>query len=193
MCPTRVGLQPGDNPRRPAAARRPAAVQQTAPGQKYTPIQVGAVCYNALAQSGFSVIATETDDSHTMIRLGIMGVLLLALAACAPAADESGAPRAVERYLQTLVAKDRDAFLTLFCADYEADALIEFDSFGAVEATLEGVTCAGASQDGDDALVKCAGSIQVTYRGEDNKALSLADVTYRVRQEDGEWRVCGVQ
>ena len=127
-----------------------------------------------------------------MTRLWLIGWIVL-LAACAPAADESGAPQAVERYLQTLVAKDRDAFLALFCADYEADALIEFDSFGAVEATLEGVSCASAGRDGADALVKCAGSIQVTYRGEDNQALSLADVTYRVRQEDGEWKVCGVQ
>lgn len=92
-----------------------------------------------------------------------------------------------------MVAKDRDAFVKTFCAGYEADAMTEFDSFGAVEATLDGVSCQSAGTDGDATLVTCTGSIAVTYQGEDNKVLALEDNVYRAVQEGGDWKMCGYQ
>jgi hypothetical protein len=125
------------------------------------------------------------------MRFLLPGLLLLALlAGCAPPDD---APKAIENYLQALVAKDHDSFIKRFCAAFEADALIEFDSFGAVEARLEGVQCRQTGTDGEAALVSCAGSIAVTYQGEDNQMLALENNLYRAVQEGGEWKMCGYE
>ncbi|HEX2908085.1 MAG TPA: hypothetical protein VHO69_14540 [Phototrophicaceae bacterium] len=117
-------------------------------------------------------------------------LLLVIMAGCATQAD---APDAVENYLKALVTKDREQFVKLFCADYEAAALIEFDSFGAVDAKLDGLACESAGTDGNATLVACQGQITVTYQGENNQILSLADNVYRVVQEGGEWKLCGYQ
>ncbi len=121
----------------------------------------------------------------------ILAVLLLITAAgCAQPAD---APTTIETYLKTMVAKDRDAFVKTFCAAYEADALTEFDSFGAVEAALDGVDCQSSGTDGGATLVTCTGSINVTYQGEDNQVLALENTVYRAVQENGEWKMCGYE
>ena len=117
-------------------------------------------------------------------------VLMLLAAGCAA---QSSAPAAIENYLKAMVAKDRDGFVKQFCADFEGDALTEFDSFGAVDAKLDGVTCEAAGTDGSTTLVKCKGSIAVTYQGENNKVLSLEDNVYRAVQENGDWKMCGYQ
>lgn len=116
----------------------------------------------------------------------------LLLAACAQTPEAaSGAPQAVEAYLQALVNKERDRFMTLICPAFEAEGRVEFDSFGAVEAKLDGVSCAESGKDGETALVQCQGSIVATYQGESNRVLELKDNTYRVVQDDGEWKMCG--
>lgn len=116
--------------------------------------------------------------------------LLLLASGCA---QQSDGPAAVENYLKAMVAKDRESFVKQFCDVYEAGAMTEFDSFGAVDAKLDGVDCETAGTDGDYTLVKCKGSIAVTYQGEDNKLLSLEDTVYRVVQENGDWKMCGYQ
>lgn len=125
-----------------------------------------------------------------MKRIVFGALLMLILAGCAQQTDS---PTAIENYLKAMVGKDRDAFVKLFCSDYEADALTELDSFGAVEAALDGVACEAAGTDGSATLVTCTGSIAVTYQGEDNRLLSLEDQIYRVVQEGGEWKMCGYQ
>lgn len=125
-----------------------------------------------------------------MPRLLWVVLCLLFLTGCA---GQSDAPTAIETYLKTMVGKDRDAFVKTFCADYEADALTEFDSFGAVEATLDGVDCESSGTDGGATLVTCSGSINVTYQGEDNQVLALDNTVYRAVQEGGEWKMCGYQ
>lgn len=125
-----------------------------------------------------------------MLRLLLAGVFLLCAAGCA---GQSDAPTAIETYLKTMVGKDRDAFVKTFCANYEAGALTEFDSFGAVEATLDGVDCATNGTDGGATLVTCTGSIAVTYEGEDNTLLALEGTVYRAVQDGGEWKMCGYQ
>ena len=70
-------------------------------------------------------------------RFMILSMSLLAgtvLAACSSSSDAPA--RMVEKYLNTLVAKDADRLPTLVCGDWEEDALIELDSFQAVEARL---------------------------------------------------------
>ena len=124
----------------------------------------------------------------------ILFTLLIAasfLIACAP--NNADAPaNAVEDYLNALVAKDADRLSTLSCGEWEDDALLELDSFQAVTARLEGLSCEQTGTDGDTALVLCNGNIVATYNDEDQE-LDLSVRTYEVIQEGGEWLVCGTR
>lgn len=118
-------------------------------------------------------------------------ITTLLLAACAAASDNAPV-NAVEEYLNALVEKDADRISTLVCGEWEEDALIELDSFQAVETRLEGVACQQTGSDGDMALVLCNGSIIATYDNEDQE-LDLSVRTYQVVQEGGDWLVCGTR
>jgi len=126
--------------------------------------------------------------------LWIVLVILMAnifLAACSSSNDD-GAAKAVEAYLNALVAKDGDRLPTLVCGDWEEDALIELDSFQAVTARLENAACSQTGTDGDVALVNCTGNIVATYNDEDQQ-LDLSVRTYQVVQQGGDWLVCGTR
>ncbi|HXD12433.1 MAG TPA: hypothetical protein VN653_20350 [Anaerolineales bacterium] len=112
------------------------------------------------------------------------------LTACA---SKIAAPvEAVNKYLNALVEKDAERLPTLVCGDWEEDALIELDSFQAVTARLDNVSCELTGSDGDTALVNCKGNIVMSYNNEDS-ALDLSSRTYQVTQEGGEWVVCGTR
>lgn len=113
------------------------------------------------------------------------------LAGCEGAGSDAPA-KAVEDYLNTLVAKDADRLPTLVCGDWEEDALIELDSFQAVTARLEEMACEQTGSEGDTALVTCTGKIVATYNNE-NQELDLSVRTYQVVQEGGDWLVCGTR
>src|SRR5215212_4733786 len=102
----------------------------------------------------------------------------IGLAACASSGKDAPA-KAVEAYLNTLVAKDADRLPTLVCGDWEEDALIELDSFQAVTARLDNVACSQTGTDGDTALVNCTGKIVATYNNEDQE-LDLSVRIYQV-------------
>ena len=122
-----------------------------------------------------------------------LSISLLAGIVLASCTSSSDAPaRAVEEYLNTLVAKDADRLPTLVCGEWEGDALIELDSFQAVEARLEAMACQQTGTDGETALVDCTGSIIATYNDE-NQELALSVRTYPVVQEGGDWLVCGTR
>ena len=128
--------------------------------------------------------------TFSLIILTIISVTLL-LTACA--SNNGNAPvQAVENYLDALVAKDADRLSTLSCGDWEDDALLELDSFQAVNTRLDGVACEQTGIDGDTALVLCNGKIIATYDTEDQE-LDLSVRTYQVVEESGEWLVCGVR
>lgn len=123
----------------------------------------------------------------------ILITLLATLFLTACTSDTSNAPvKAVEDYLNALVAKDADRLSTLSCGEWEDDALLELDSFQAVEARLDGLACEQTGTDGDTALVLCNGKIIASYGNEDQE-LDLSVRTYQVVQEGGEWLVCGVR
>ena len=113
------------------------------------------------------------------------------LTACA-AGNENAPAKAVEDYLNALVAKDENRLSTLSCGEWEDDALLELDSFQAVTARLDGLACEQTGTDGKTALVLCQGNIIATYNNEDQE-LDLSVRTYQVVQEGGEWLVCGVR
>ena len=58
-------------------------------------------------------------------------------------------------------------------------------SFAAVDAKLDGMTC---PRQGDSDVVTCTGKIVATY-GTEKTEFPLT--SYRVVQEDGEWKWCG--
>ncbi len=118
----------------------------------------------------------------------VLAILVILLAACG--GGVSGSVRAVEDYLNALVSKDDALVSSLSCADWETMALLELDSFQAVETRLEGLICSDAGTDGDTFLVNCQGKIIATYNDEDQE-LDLSLRTYEVVQEGGEYLVCG--
>ena len=81
---------------------------------------------------------------------------------------------------------------TLVCGDWETDAMIELDSFQAVTARLENLSCSQTGTDGDTALILCTGDIVASYNNEDQK-LDLSTRTYQVIEQGGDWLVCGTR
>ena len=112
-------------------------------------------------------------------------------AACA-SKNSNGPTKAVEDYLNALVAKNSDRLTTLSCKDWENEALLELDSFQAVTTKLDGMSCAQTGTDGETALVLCKGKIIATYNNEDQE-LDLSTRTYQVVQQGGDWLVCGTR
>lgn len=112
------------------------------------------------------------------------------ITACSSSSDAPA--QAVEAYLNALVAKDENLLPTLVCGDWEDDALIELDSFQAVEVRLDNAACTQTGNDGDTALVDCTGNIIATYNDEDQE-LDLSVRTYQVVQQGGDWLVCGTR
>jgi hypothetical protein len=113
------------------------------------------------------------------------------LSACG-AGNSNGAAVAVEGYITALANKDEATLIPLTCADWEDDALIELDSFAIVEVTIDGMSCTESGADGDKTLVDCTGMLNMSYNGEP-QSLDLADRTYEVIEQDGNWLVCGVR
>lgn|SRR5690606_31782080 len=110
--------------------------------------------------------------------------LLLSLAACA--AETADPAPVVERYLQAKVAGDETTLRELLCLSMEADLPREVSSFASVtDARIENMACARV---GETNTVQCTGEIIAVYGTEDT---SFPLTTYRVVQEDGEWKWCG--
>jgi len=133
----------------------------------------------------------EEPVRKVLMILILVIVTNLVLSACASKNNDAPA-KAVEDYLNALVAKDSDRLTTLACGDWEDEALLELDSFQAVTTKLDGLACAQTDTDGDTALVLCKGKIIATYNNEDQE-LDLSVRTYQVVQEGGNWLVCGTR
>jgi len=114
------------------------------------------------------------------------------LSACGSSSNNDAPVKAVEDYLTTLVAKNADRLPTLVCGSWESDALIELDSFQAVDVRLEDMACKQSGTDGDNTLVSCTGKIVMTYNNEDQN-IDLSARTYQVVQQGGDWLVCGTR
>jgi hypothetical protein len=122
----------------------------------------------------------------------ILGFVIFALLLAACGGEPDAASAAIEDYLDALADKDAARLTALSCADWEAEATRELDSFAAVTPQLEDVSCRTADTEGDVTLVECTGSIRVTYSDED-KVFELESRRYRAVFEGGEWRMCGYE
>jgi hypothetical protein len=120
----------------------------------------------------------------------LMLAMSILLSACG--ASGAGAVDAVEGYINALDAKDEARLISLSCAAWETDAMIELDSLELVATTLEGFSCQQSGTDGDTALVDCEGKLIMSYQNEDQE-LDLSTRTYEVIQQGGDWLVCGVR
>ncbi len=114
--------------------------------------------------------------------------LVLALAACSSAATTPAG--AVEGYFKALVGKDPAKVVSLSCAAWESSAQTDSDTFAVYPATLENISCKEEGRSGDSADVTCTGKVVLDYNG-DLQEIDLADRTYLVRLEGGDWRMCG--
>ena len=127
----------------------------------------------------------------TMILLYLALLLVsLALSACA---DKGTAPDVIEKYLKAKVTSDDDKLVSLSCKDWEAQALLEAKSFESVTAEFKDMSCKEAGKDDKYTLVTCEGTLIIQYRGEDPREQNLGGTTYRTLEEDGKWKMCGVQ
>lgn len=119
----------------------------------------------------------------------LSAVLLGLLAACGGGGSNSaGLPdpaNTVERYLTAKVGRDIDTVRALLCSEMEGDLERESRTFDSVsDARLEGMACTAVDAD----TVSCEGRIVASYGTEETEfALS----SYRVVEEDGEWKWCG--
>jgi hypothetical protein len=102
---------------------------------------------------------------------------------------QSSPELAVTAYFEALVAGEDAKLTELSCASWEAQAANQADSFRSMNPSLRDMACT-AGQAGDGFTpVTCQGSIVTEYNGEtDEWPLE----TYRVVQEDGAWRFCGL-
>jgi hypothetical protein len=121
----------------------------------------------------------------------IWGLLVMVLtgllSACSPAKHPAAA--IVEDYLNALVDKDETRLVSLVCPEYEAQALLELDSFSLVKTRLDGLDCQADAQDGT-ASVTCQGKILATYGTEDQQ-FDLSGRIYQVQEQGGDWLICG--
>ena len=119
-------------------------------------------------------------------------VLLFAvmLGGCSGSSKGSGAAGAVEGYLHALASRDLNQVVSASCAEWEPQARLEYDSFAAVRLELKDLSCQETGEDQPYTLVSCSGTIIANYGAEDLQ-IDVADQTFQVIQEGGEWRVCG--
>ena len=115
-------------------------------------------------------------------------VILLAVSACGTKTTANAAD-ATYAYLQALASKDKDAVISLTCKESEEQAILEVDALMSVDAALNDIRCEQTGQDGDEVLVVCTGSLDLTYNDE-IRAIELDKRTYSMKMEDGQWRVC---
>jgi outer membrane lipoprotein-sorting protein len=114
--------------------------------------------------------------------------ILLAVSSCGTKTTANAAD-ATYAYLQALASKDKDAVISLTCKESEEQAILEVDALMSVDAALNDIRCEQTGQDGDEVLVVCTGSLDLTYNNE-IRAIELDKRTYSMKMEDGQWRVC---
>lgn len=115
----------------------------------------------------------------------LMIALLLVLASCAQSVTPA---QTIEKYLQARVASDTTTLQQLACADWEAQAALEAESFRSANGQLEDMVCRETGQADGYTVVECDGRLLTTYDGETRERELGA---YRLLQEGGEWKMCG--
>lgn len=120
----------------------------------------------------------------------VLSLLAILLIGCSTGETSATAAGGIQAYYEALIAKDAVQLINSSCADWEAQARLELESFGAVKAELKDLECVEAGQDGDATVVACSGIIKAAY-GNEILEIDLADRQYLAIYEGNEWRMCG--
>jgi len=121
-----------------------------------------------------------------MKKFVVLLLLILLLAAACSSSSGSDPAQTVEKYMQAKADADADTISQLLCSEMENVFERESRTFESVSGVhIEGMSC---QQVGDSQVVSCQGTIVATYGTEDTE-FPLA--SYRVVEEDGEWKWCG--
>jgi len=121
----------------------------------------------------------------------LLSITMMLLASCeSDKANE--AAMTTERYLNALANKEKEQVVALSCKEWENSASLEVDGLMSVEGNLKDLSCEVVGKDGDYQLVKCQGSLDLTYDNE-IRSIDLSKQTYLMAVEDGQWRVCKYQ
>ena len=127
----------------------------------------------------------DDRDGPMLKKYLLLGVPLLVLAACAVGEARDPA-KTVEKYLQAKISGDAKTLRPLLCSQMEANLEREAMAFSSVTGVrLEGMTC---ERQGTGDTVRCRGKIVALYGAQQTE---FPLTTYRVVQEDGEWKWCG--
>lgn len=94
----------------------------------------------------------------------------------------------VQAYLEARVEADAVQMQQLACADFEDQARLQAESFRALNAELQDVSCETVSQTDSEATVRCDGQIVTSYDGE-NREFPLK--MYSLVQSRAGWLMCG--
>jgi hypothetical protein len=128
---------------------------------------------------------------YSLLLISVITVASCSPTTSSPAVDtRTPAVQRLESYLQALVDKDEDTLVQLTCADWEMNALLEFDAFGGVETELEGLACEQIDSEDGRATVVCQGKIMASYQDEVQE-FDLNGRTYQMVEQRGDWLVCG--
>jgi hypothetical protein len=123
-----------------------------------------------------------------LLGLSILFAGVLLLTSCGTQID--GAAKAVEGYITGLVEKNAEEITLLSCGDWESQAMLELDSFQAVETELQDLACTSTLEEDGSSTVTCTGKILVTYNAEVQE-FDLSLRKYLAVEEGGEYLVCG--
>ena len=86
--------------------------------------------------------------------------------------------------------KNADQMIAASCAAWEESAQMELDAFVGVATRVENMACTVTGTEGIYTIVTCSGEIVATYGAEDRN-FPLDTAPFQVKEEDGEWRMCG--
>lgn len=123
---------------------------------------------------------------YVLLSLSVISLLLLG--SCGIKSDQPA--KAVEDYLNAIIEKDADRISALSCPEWQMQALLELDSFQAVETKLEGLACQSQVEDDGTSSVSCTGKISATYNSEVQE-FDLSLRTYIITEKGGNYLVCG--
>ncbi len=128
---------------------------------------------------------TYKKSFYTLVILFIVGA---ALVSCS--SKKNQAVQSIEAYIQALANKDANKLSTLSCSDWEANALVELDSFASVGTKVENLSCTDTGNADKNTYITCTGQMVLDYGGEAQK-IDLSNRTYIATQSGGEWLMCG--
>jgi hypothetical protein len=123
--------------------------------------------------------------SNPILPLLISAIVLLFLAGCT-GEDRNNPPAVVEDYLQAKISRDTDTIQKLLCSEMESYFERETHTFETVsDARIDDLSC---TWDEAQSVVRCQGKIVASYGAEQTE---FPLKTYRVVEEDGQWKWCG--